>query len=154
MGYSYLEAQYLSIPVYAVGGLSFLGLAFVSDKLTIRGAFIALANIFGIVGYILILSPTRKGVKFFGTFLYAMAVYNGPGLNLTCLNVNVAPHYTRAMAIGVQKSLANTARVVAGQIYRTPPYALGNAFSVGALWSRRLSLPGSGSIHGGRMSRK
>lgn len=133
MGYSYLEAQYLSIPVYAVGGLSFLGLAFVSDKLTMRGPFIAFANVFGIVGYILILCPTSNGVKFFGTFLCAIAVYNGPGLNLTWLNVNVAPHYRRAMAIGVQQSLANTAGVVAGQIYRTPPYVLGNAFSVGAL---------------------
>ncbi|KAK1751029.1 major facilitator superfamily domain-containing protein [Echria macrotheca] len=133
MGFSSLDAQYLTIPVYILGGLSFLALAFVSDRLCVRGPFVAFANVFGIVGYILILCPTPNGVKFFGTFLCAVAVYNGPGLNLTWLNVNVAPHYRRAAAIGIQQSLANSAGIVAGQIYRTAPYVLGNAFSVGAL---------------------
>ncbi|KAK0638951.1 major facilitator superfamily domain-containing protein [Cercophora newfieldiana] len=140
MGYGALQTQYLTIPVYLVGGVAFLALAYVSDKLCIRGPFVAFANVFGIVGYILILCPTSNGVKFFGTFLCAIAVYNGPGLNLTWLNVNFAPHYRRAMAIGVQQSLANTAGVVAGQIYRTPPYELGNAFSLGALGLAQLLI--------------
>lgn len=79
---------------------------------------------------LLTLSP---GVKFFATFLCAIAVYTGPGLNVTWLNVNVAPHYRRATAIGIQQSIANTAGIVAGQIYRTSPYVLGNSFSLGAL---------------------
>ena len=62
-----------------------------------------------------------------------MAVYIGPGLNLTWLNVNVAPHYRRATAIGFQQSMGNTAGIVAGQIYRAAPYKLGNSFSLGAL---------------------
>jgi hypothetical protein len=73
------------------------------------------------------------GVKYFATFLCAIAVYIGPGLNLTWLNVNVAPHYRRATAIGFQQSMGNTAGIVAGQIYRTAPYKLGNSFSLGAL---------------------
>ncbi|KAK4183726.1 major facilitator superfamily domain-containing protein [Podospora australis] len=133
MGHSSIEAQYLTIPVYILGGIVFLSLAFISDHLCIRGPFILFANVFGIVGYILIICPTANGVKFFGTFLCAIAVYSGPGLNLTWLNVNVAPHYRRAAAIGFQQTLGNTAGVVAGQIYRTAPYLLGNVFSVGAL---------------------
>jgi len=133
MGYSSLEAQYLTIPVYILGGACFLTFAFISDHLSLRSPFILLANIFGIVGYILILCPTPNGVKFFGTFLCAIAVYNGPGLNLTWLNVNVAPHYRRAAAIGFQQTMGNTAGIVAGQIYRKAPYVLGNAFSIGAL---------------------
>ncbi|KAK3371037.1 major facilitator superfamily domain-containing protein [Lasiosphaeria ovina] len=133
MGYGSLEAQYLTIPVYIVGGLSFMGLAYVSDRLCVRGPFILLANAFGIAGYVLILCPTANGVKYFGTFLCAVAVYNGPGLNLTWLNVNVAPHYRRAAAIGFQQTLGNTAGIVAGQIYRQAPYVLGNGFSVGAI---------------------
>lgn len=76
---------------------------------------------------------STQGVKFFATFLCAIAVYTGPGLNITWLNVNVAPHYRRATAIGIQQSIANTAGIVAGQIYRTSPYVLGNSFSLGAL---------------------
>lgn len=45
---------------------------------------------FGIIGYVLLLTNVSNGVKFFGCFLTAIAVYNGPGLNLTWLNVNVS----------------------------------------------------------------
>lgn len=99
----------MTIPVYICGGLSFLLAASFSDRWGIRGPFVFLTNIPGIIGYILILCPTPNGVKFFGTFLCSIAVYNGPGLNLTWLNVNVAPHYRRAAAIGFQQTIGNTA---------------------------------------------
>lgn len=142
MGYNSLQSQYLTIPVYILGGLCFLAFAFVSDRLTIRGPFVLLANVFGIIGYILIICKTSNGVKFFATFLCAIAVYNGPGLNLTWLNVNVAPHYRRATAIGLQQTIGNTAGIVAGQIYRTSPYVLGNSFSLGALCLAQLLVIG------------
>ncbi|KAL0256465.1 hypothetical protein SLS55_008860 [Diplodia seriata] len=142
MGYNTLQSQYLTIPVYIFGGIAFLSFAFVSDKLRIRGPFVLFANIFGIVGYILLLTDTPGGVKFFATFLCAVAVYNGPGLNLTWLNVNVAPHYRRATAIGFQQTIGNTAGVVAGQIYRKAPYKLGNGFSLGALCVSQLLIVG------------
>ncbi|ATY59279.1 MFS transporter [Cordyceps militaris] len=133
MGYTVIQAQYLSIPVYIFGGLAFLAAAYVSDRYCVRGPLLWLANLPGIVGYLLIILSGSNGVKFLGTFLCAVAVYNGPGLNLTWLNVNVAPHYRRATAIGMQLSIGNSAGVVAGQIYRTAPYRLGNVFSVAAL---------------------
>ncbi|KAL7948431.1 major facilitator superfamily domain-containing protein [Trichoderma barbatum] len=140
MGYTKIEAQYLSIPVFLFGGICFIAFAFISDRTRIRGPMVFLANIPGIIGYILILCPTSNPVKFFGTFLCAVAVYNGPGLNLTWLNVNVAPHYRRATSIGVQQGLANTAGIVAGQIYRQAPFVLGNSFSVGALGVSQLII--------------
>jgi len=90
--YSTLQSQYLSVPVYLFGGLCFLAVAFLSDRLQVRGPFVAFANCFGILGYILIICDTPYSVKYFATFLCAVAVYNGPGLNLTWLNVNIAPH--------------------------------------------------------------
>ncbi|PNP58815.1 hypothetical protein THARTR1_01063 [Trichoderma harzianum] len=140
MGYTSIQAQYLSIPVFLFGGICFIAFAYISDRTCIRGPMVFLANIPGIIGYILILCPTSNPVKFFGTFLCAVAVYNGPGLNLTWLNVNVAPHYRRATSIGVQQGLANTAGIVAGQIYRTAPFVLGNGFSVGALGVSQLLI--------------
>jgi hypothetical protein len=88
----------------------------------------------------------------------AVAVYVGPGLNrkspspapfsvsqtnpqiVTWLNVNVAPHYRRAAAIGFQQTMGNTAGAVAGQIYRTAPYKLGNSFSLGAICVAQLLI--------------
>lgn len=58
------------------------------------------------------------------------------------MNVNVAPHYRRATAIGFQQSMGNTAGIVAGQIYRTAPYKLGNSFSLGALCVSQVLIAG------------
>lgn len=79
------------------------------------------------------IQANSSGVQYFATFLCAIAVYVGPGINLTWLNVNFAPHYRRATAIGLQQTMGNTAGIVAGQIYRTAPYRLGNSFSLGAI---------------------
>jgi len=131
--YSTLQSQYLTIPVYITGAVGFLAFAYASDRIQKRGIFVFLANFFGIAGYIVLLTAKHKGVQYFGTFLCAIAVYSGPGLNITWLNVNVAPHYRRATAIGFQQTIGNTAGIVAGQIYRTAPYKLGNGFSLGTL---------------------
>lgn len=101
-----------------------------------------LTNVFGIVGYIILLTVSSNGVKYFATFLCAIAVYNGPGINLTWLNVNVAPHYRRATAVGFQQTMGNTAGIVAGQIYRKSPYRLGHGFSLGALCLAQVLVVG------------
>lgn len=134
MGYTSLQSQYLTIPVYVVGGGSFLFLSFASDRLTLRSPFLLLTNsVGGFVGYSLLLAPVSHPVKFFGTFLCAVAVYTGVGLNVAWLNVNVAPHHRRSAAIGFQQTMGNCAGIVAGQIYRAAPYTLGNAFSLGSI---------------------
>ena len=133
LGYSSTHAQYLTIPVYLCGGLCFVLIATLSDKFRLRSAFILVANFFGIIGYTLIICHTPGGVKFFGTFLCAMAVFTGPGLNVAWLNVNIAPQARRAAAIGLQQTIGNTAGIVAGQIYRRAPFLLGNTFSLSTL---------------------
>lgn len=116
MKYSTLQSNYLTIPVYLFGAIVFLTAARISDRFQIRGPVVFAANIFGIVGYIILLTVPTSGVKYFATYLCAVAVYVGPGLNLTWLNVNVAPHYRRATAIGFQQSMGNSAGIVAGQV--------------------------------------
>ena len=41
-----------------------------------------------------------------------------------------------------QQSMANTAGIVAGQVYRTAPYTLGNSFSLGALCVSQFLITG------------
>lgn len=56
--------------------------------------------------------------------------------NSRWLGSNVAPHYKRSAAVGFQQSLANTAGVVAGQIYVTsgaPEYFVGHGVSLGSI---------------------
>jgi hypothetical protein len=52
------------------------------------------------------------------------------------LGANTAPHNKRSAAIGFQQTLANTAGVVAGQIYMktaAPEYIVGHAVSLGSI---------------------
>lgn len=91
------------------------------------------SNVIGIVGYVLLLAVPSPAVKFFATFLCGMATYTSVGLNIAWLNVNVAPQYRRALAIGIQQTVGNCAGIVAGQVYRKSPYVLGNSFSLGSL---------------------
>lgn len=133
MGHNHLEAQYLTIPVHLTGGIFFLTCALLSDKLLMRSPFMLFANCFGIAGYGLILLPTSNEIKYFGTFLCAIGAYTGVGLNITWLSVNVAPHFRRATALGLALTIGNTCGVAAGQIYRSPPYVLGNSLSLASL---------------------
>lgn len=76
---------------------------------------------------------SNNAVRYFACFVCTIAVYNGTGLNLAWLNVNMAPQYRRATAIGIQMTVGNSAGIVAGQVYRSSPYVLGHAFSLGAI---------------------
>jgi hypothetical protein len=101
--------------------------------LTWKLKFILFTNALGGVGYILLLSVNNNSVKYFATFVCTIAVYNGTGLNLAWLNVNMAPQYRRATAIGIQQTIGNSAGIVAGQVYRQSPYILGHGFSLGCI---------------------
>ncbi|KAL2220630.1 major facilitator superfamily domain-containing protein [Thermoascus aurantiacus ATCC 26904] len=133
MGYDSLRSNALTVPVYIWGAACFITIAYFSDRYSTFAPFLFAVNIFSIVGYILLLTVKNDAVKYFATFLCAVATYNGPGLNIAWLNVNVAPHYRRAMEIGLQQTMGNTAGIVVGQVYRKSPYVLGNSFSLGAL---------------------
>lgn len=100
---------------------------------SLTSQFMIGANFIGIVGYILLLAVSSSAVKYFATFLCGMATYTSVGLNIAWLNVNVAPQYRRALAIGIQQTIGNCAGIVAGQVYRESPYVLGNSFSLGSL---------------------
>ncbi|KAF3810049.1 putative transporter [Colletotrichum gloeosporioides] len=134
MGHGTLAANYLTIPVYCLGALAFFTFAFLSDKYGKCGFFLFGTNILGAVGYAILIGVSNNAVKYFACFVCTIAVYNGTGLNLAWLNVNMAPQYRRATAIGIQQTIGNSAGAVAGQIYRSSPYLLGNSFSLGAIF--------------------
>ncbi|EQB49029.1 major facilitator superfamily transporter [Colletotrichum gloeosporioides Cg-14] len=127
MGHGTLAANYLAIPVYCLGALAFFTFAFLSDKYG-KCVFVRHEHL-GAVGYAILIGVSNNAVKYFACFVCTIAVYNGTGLNLAWLNVNMAPQ-----SIGIQQTIENSAGAVAGQIYRSSPYLLGNSFSLGAIF--------------------
>ncbi|KAI8296327.1 putative transporter [Colletotrichum sp. SAR 10_98] len=85
LGFTALEAQYLSIPVYFVGGLSFFTAAILGDKWRLRGTstkFLLGLDVFAVVGYAILLGVANSpGIRYFACYLIAIPLYCGPGLN-------------------------------------------------------------------------
>ncbi|KAG7826926.1 hypothetical protein KL943_005415 [Ogataea angusta] len=133
LGYTSLQAQYLTVPCYMFSGTVFILAARVSDKTRIRGPLIIFLDLFGIVGYALLLGGTSSGVKYFACYLICMCLYV-PGLNEAWLATNLAPRFKRAVGLGINQTLGNVAGVVSAQVYRDPPkYVLGHAFTLGCI---------------------
>ncbi|CAG9938537.1 unnamed protein product [Clonostachys rosea f. rosea IK726] len=119
LNFNAMEAQYLSVPVYLLGGIVFF--------------FLGILDIFAVVGYSILLGVSNSpGVRYFACYLIAIPLYCGPGLNEIWINNNMAPHYRRATAIGLQQTIGNIAGVVAPQVYRAAPYRLGHWCSLGS----------------------
>lgn len=133
LGFNDNEAQYLTIPVYLVSVVAVNLLSYFSDRIGVRGPFIAAANCLGIAGYILLLACGNNAVKYFACYLIAFPLYICPGLNLAWTSNNTFPHFRRATAVGSNQTLGNLSGAIAGQIYRKLPYRLGHAFSLGCL---------------------
>ncbi|EOO00771.1 putative high-affinity nicotinic acid transporter protein [Phaeoacremonium minimum UCRPA7] len=127
-----LQAQYLSVPVYLLGGISFFTAALAGDRFGLRGSILFFQDICAVIGYVLIIKVESNAVKYFACYLIAIPLYCGAGLNEMWIVNNTAPHYRRATALGISQAVGNIAGVVSGQIYRTSPYMLGHWCSLGA----------------------
>ncbi|KAI0530281.1 high-affinity nicotinic acid transporter [Xylaria digitata] len=126
LGYTTLQAQYLSVPVYLLGGISFFTAAKIGDKWGLRGTCLLVLDVFAVVGYVILIGVESNAFRYFACYLIALPLYCGPGLNETWIVNNTAPHYRRATAQGISQAVGNLAGFVAPQVYRSAPYLLGH----------------------------
>ncbi|SCU81160.1 LADA_0B11518g1_1 [Lachancea dasiensis] len=133
LGYGSRKAQYMSVPVYILAAIVFMISAYLSDRFQIRGPIFFMYNLLGAAGYIILLSVKNDSVKYFACYLITFSLYTGTGLNITWLTNNVAPHYKRATALGLNQTLGNLSGAIVGQVYTKSPYTFGNSFSLGCI---------------------
>lgn len=133
IGFDNLEAQYLTIPVYILAGGIFLTVAILSDRWKVRGPVIIFLNLISISGYIILLAVHDNSVKYFACYLITFALYLNVGLNETWLAGNSAPIDKRSTSIAANQTFGNVAGIIAPLVYRSSPYILGHAFTIGCL---------------------
>ncbi|KAK4183016.1 putative transporter [Podospora australis] len=127
MGYKSTIAQLFTVPPNMAG--------FVVGRVYCRG-FIAAGTLVGIAGYIMLLVSDKNSVKYAGTFLIAMGVFQASPMLMGWVANNLAPHYVRAVGVGIVISIANCSAFIGTFIYLqrdAPKYALGHSISLGAL---------------------
>jgi len=112
MGYSNVNAQLLTVPVYILAACSFLCAAFVSDKHKIRFPFLVFAFSSIIVGYIIMLAVEKPSGRYGGLFVCALGMYIIPGTNIIWISNNTANHYKRTTSFGMNQFFGNCAGAV------------------------------------------
>ncbi|ETS84122.1 hypothetical protein PFICI_02147 [Pestalotiopsis fici W106-1] len=134
LGYTSVQANLLTVPVYFWGLITFIFTAYMSDKQRNRGFWIGGPLLCLIIGYALLISVESVQVRYFACFIVVMGVYPTTGMSIMWLSDNVARHFKRATMVGATLTLGNTAGVAVGQIFTTedsPRYITGLSIAMG-----------------------
>lgn len=85
MGYQSTTAQLFTVPPNIAAFLTVIGTAYASDKLKNRGYFIIGGCVLGICGYIMLIVAKTNAVRYAGTFLVAIGVFQGSPMLMVSL---------------------------------------------------------------------
>ncbi|KAI5863916.1 DNA-repair protein rad2 [Durotheca rogersii] len=127
------EIQLLTIPCYFIGAMTYMGIAFLSDRKQMRGVFCVIFGAVSVIGYGVLLSDSAAGVHYFGCCLVATGLYVIVGLPLAWLPNNTPRYGKRTTANGMQLTIGNCAGIMSSFIYPSvdgPRFIMGNAVSL------------------------
>jgi len=137
--YSSAMVQVLTIPCYALGAITYLVVARISDRQQRRGLYTIAFGVVSIVGYALLISDTSSGVHYAGCFLVAMGLYVCVGLPLAWLPANNPRYGKRTCATGLQLTIGNCSGIMSSFLYPSsqgPRFVRGHAVTMAMVtWS-------------------
>jgi MFS family permease len=105
--------QLLTMPCYALGAITYLIAARLSDRHQRRGIPTVALGIISIIGYAMLMSNSGSGVHYAGCFLVAMGLYVVVGIPLAWLPSNNPRYGKRTTASGLQLTIGNTSGIMA-----------------------------------------
>ncbi|KAL2836201.1 major facilitator superfamily domain-containing protein [Aspergillus pseudoustus] len=111
------QVQLWTVIPYAVAAALTVVVAFVSDRLKLRGVIMLFTLPIAIAGYAAIGNITNAHIKYGMTFLMATGMYASVPCILVWNSNNSAGHYKRATTSGMQLAIANCGGFVATFIY-------------------------------------
>ncbi|KAF3347837.1 hypothetical protein VD0002_g3222 [Verticillium dahliae] len=127
------QVQALTIPCYATGAITYLVVAWLSDRMQRRAMFAVVSGLVCTVGYAILVSNASGRAKYFGCFLGAMGLYVVVGIPLAWLPSNNPRYGKRTVASGLQLTIGNSAGIPAPFLYATsdsPRFIKGHAISM------------------------
>ena len=117
LGYKAAEANLLSVPPYALGFVTTLSAAFLSDRFIRRGPFVFFFMSFVVVGYAILISNVPVGVKYFAIFLTVAGVSPSIAMAISWVGNNFGPIYKRAIVMGLFFTTGNSAGLISSNVY-------------------------------------
>ncbi|KAL4801269.1 major facilitator superfamily domain-containing protein [Aspergillus unguis] len=139
MGWSQLDAQVMSVPVYVVAAVLTLSMALISDYFKHRFAFAITGCMVATVGYVILLAQDHvaTGVKYFALFAIVGGGYIAQPIIIGWLSNNMSGHYKQAISSAVQIGFGNCGGFVASNIFfqsEAPHYHTGYGTSLALVW--------------------
>ncbi|ERT00485.1 hypothetical protein HMPREF1624_03858 [Sporothrix schenckii ATCC 58251] len=134
LGYTSLQANYMTIPVYVLGAISLLTQVYFSDKLKSRGFFIIGCCVPVAVGYLICVGTAAPGAGYAGMFILVIGLYPISTLAVTWATNTFSPDSKRAISMPLVYTMADISSLVSSQLYpstQAPRYVQGNAVSAG-----------------------
>lgn len=131
MQYSSVEAQLMTVPVYACAFVLTIAFGFIADRYGRRGLCIAMSSSFSLLGYIMLIASKNPGVRYAGVCIASAGQYPIPSLSLGWLAFNTRS-WTHRVTAGTLVPMIGQAAALAGlQGFDTPPFYLkGNSVAL------------------------
>lgn len=114
--YTTIQAQGLTAPPYILTFICIVGTAYISDKLRLRGPFIAGWGLLASIGYILLATTTKVAVRYFGFYL-APLCFVSIALSLAWVANMHATDSKRAGGLTVLATIGQCGAVLAANIF-------------------------------------
>ena len=107
LGYSAANAQLLSVPPFAVGGVFTILVGIYSDKYRIRGPIIAGCAFISLIGYIVLYTQKAAGAGYAGALIAAAGVFPTVAVDLAWAGGNAGGDLKRGVVIAMVVGLGN-----------------------------------------------
>ncbi|CAE6458349.1 unnamed protein product [Rhizoctonia solani] len=139
LGYTNATAQLMSVPPYAGAGVIMLIAAKASDRLRLRGPFVAGSLALSGVGYIILLvsSATQVHARYAAIFLAVTGTYCGIPIAMSWTTGNGGSETRRAVNMAMLNTIGQAMAVLGSYIYparEAPEYTRGFAICCAFAW--------------------
>ncbi|KAF9523794.1 MFS transporter [Crepidotus variabilis] len=133
LGYSGPQAQLHTVPPYVPAAILTLIIAFLADRLKLRGPFVLMVLPLAMIGYIIAICAKANSTRYVAVFFMAAGVYPSGPCFLAILANNTSGRYKKATSIAIQIAIANSAGFIAPFAYtpdQAPKYIRGHIISL------------------------
>ncbi|KAM0747407.1 MFS general substrate transporter [Meredithblackwellia eburnea MCA 4105] len=138
------QVQLLTLPVYVAACIWVIVSSIWSDKKKSRFFIVYIDLLLCLVGFVINITPTPMGVKYFGLILAAMGAYGGLPAVVTFNANNLAGQVKRGVGMAIQIGIGNFGGIVASNVYlsrESPHYFTGHGVEIGFVCIGLITAP-------------
>jgi len=134
LGFSAADAQLLTIPPFVAGCIATISVGYLSDKYNLRGPFIIGGCLVSLVGYIVLITETRPGPGYAGSFIAAVGIFPTVAVSLAWAGSTAGGDVRKGVTLAIVIGLGNLGGICSSFIYlQAPRFFVGHSVCIALL---------------------